>query len=582
MNKTLSKIISFRTVLILFIIACLSCAVPFTRNLIVDLMQNLLHRSLRNFEKWDNILLHTMVFFAAMGSFLLFFLYTKKGNEISKDAVSEIKEIFCQKTALKSILIIAGILFVSYFALIRTSYDFADDMRRTYAGHKAWIGWNRFISESLAVLIHTNFFINDIAPLTHFWTIAILSAAAYLLVNIATDKRPDFLSIFAASFFAITPFYNQNFSYKFDCPYMAIAMLFGIIPFLFTNKKLHFVIISIFSILIMCTSYQASNSIFIILTIFVTLKKFLNGEDKKEIFKFVGIAVLVYAITLGLFRNYLMNTFARDPVLNHSAEMSKGSAFITTFIDNSKAYFSTLLHGYGNVWIKFFTIVSLILFPVSAFKVSKINKVLALVLSILALFLMIMLSFGCYLVLSNPIIQYRAFMGFDVFISLISIFNIVALKNFKLLRRINSGVVLCLLYGFIVSSNVYGNFYDKQQDYEHFRMTILLEDLSRFIKEDKKIDVFIGGNYGTASKGRMEWNNYHLLSGNSPGLTEYLIKDWNMNVNLVSEVPVNMLDYAPELKAKLEELPVLIDTYYHTIYGTDDFYYIYLKNPQAN
>ncbi len=587
-KSPISKIFSFRTVLVLFFAACISCAIPLSRNAIIALMQLLLHRSLRNFEKWDNILLHTMLFFAAMTAFLYFFMYIKKGKEIFCEGVKLTKEIFTQKNAVRNILIIAGVLFVSYWALIRTSYDYADDMRRVYSGHKAWIGWNHFISESLAVFLHTNFFINDIAPLTHIWTIAILTVTAYLLANLITDRKITILTLFASAFFAITPFYNSNFAYKFDCPYMAIAMLFGIIPFFFAENTIHFVIMSVFSILIMCTSYQAANSIYIILAIFVTLKMALDGRDKKKIFIFVAAAILCYAVTLGLFRNYLMNTFERDPILNHSSQMSE--TIVATLIANLKAYFSMLIAGYGNIWIKFFTILSIVLFPISSLKISKINRALTLLLSITALALMVLLSFGCYLVLANPIIQYRAFMGFDIFISVVSIFNLLALGDLgsdsaggcKILRKINIGIVLCLTYGFIVSSNVFGNFYDKQQDYEHFRMTILLEDLSRFIKEGEKADIFIGGNYGQVAKSRMEKINYNLTAGNSSGLTEYLIKDWNMNVNLVSEVPLFMIDRVPQLKEKIESLPLLVDTYYHTIYGENNFYYIYLKHPEVD
>ncbi len=577
-NPIFYRIFSFRTLLILFIAACILCAIPLSRNAVIALMQVLLHRSLRNFEKWDNILLHTMFFFAAMGAFLYFFIYIKKGKEITQDAKQIITETFCSKTAVRNLLIIAGILFLSYFALIRTNYDYADDMRRVYSGHKAWIGWNRFISESLAVFLHTNFFINDISPLTQLWTIAILSVTAYLLANLVTDRKITLLTLAASSFFAITPFYNTNFAYKFDCPYMAIAMLFGVVPFLFSRKRVSFAIMSVFSLFVMCTSYQAANSIYIILAIFLTLKKASAGEDKKEIFIFVLESVLCYALTLAIFRSYFMNTFERDPLLNHSSQMS--GTILVTFAENLRNYFSMLVTGYGNIWLKFFTIISIVLFPFSVLKITKINRALTLLLTFVALFLMILLSFGCYLVLANPIIQYRAFMGIDVFVSVISLFNIHALKESTLLKKINIAVVVALTYGFIVSSNVFGNFYDKQQDYEHFRMTILLEDLSRLLKTDKSVDVFIGGNYGPAAKTRMEWNNYHLIAGNSPGLTEYLIKDWNMNVNLVSEVPVTMLDYVPELKEKISSLPVLVDTYYHTIYGNDDFYYIYLKNPQ--
>ena len=79
MNFSLKKIFTFKTLLIVGIIACLCCIIPFSKNLIVTIMEKfVLHRELRDIQKWDDILVHSMSFFALIGAFWFFFWYTAK------------------------------------------------------------------------------------------------------------------------------------------------------------------------------------------------------------------------------------------------------------------------------------------------------------------------------------------------------------------------------------------------------------------------------------------------------------------------------------------------------------------------
>ena len=83
MNQKIKNFFSFRTVLVLGILACLVCIIPFSRNLIISLMENfVLHRQLRDIQKWTDILVHSMFYFITIMSFWLFFWYSKKGKEI--------------------------------------------------------------------------------------------------------------------------------------------------------------------------------------------------------------------------------------------------------------------------------------------------------------------------------------------------------------------------------------------------------------------------------------------------------------------------------------------------------------------
>ena len=144
-------------------------------------------------------------------------------------------------------------------------------------------------------------------------------------------------------------------------------------------------------------------------------------------------------------------------------------------------------------------------------------------------------------------------------------------------------MAVCFVYGLIVEAVVYGNFIQKQKEYENFRFAILANDLSKIVDFDQPNSIYIGGVTGMPGKSRMERLNYPIGAGSvSPVLTKYIIKGYNMDFEFLSEYTLAELDTIPEVKKQLTDLPMIEDTFYHTIYGKGNQYYVYLKYPMIN
>lgn len=584
MTDKIKKIFSFKTLLILGIAACFVCIIPFSKNLIIKLMETfVLHRELRDFTKWNDILVHSMTFFALIGIFWYFFLYTNFGKKVWSSVYENATAAFKLENTLKFLIAIAVIYFIAYSALIRANYEYADDIRRCYAGHKAWVGWSRYVSEILAVFIHTNFFINDISPLTQLWTIIVLTITSYLLAYIVTEKQPTKVSIAVSTTAGLSIYFLANFSYKYDCPYMALSMLFGLLPFLFTEKKADYIIISFISLILVCTSYQAANGIYIILAIFTAFKMWLKNRKFSEIAAFGGISIACYVIALFFFKFFLMNQF--DSSLDsRGTEISFGLKAFEMIKNNYKLYAMYTISLCGNTWIKALLIVWTILFPVTAI-VNRGQRAVwsTILMSLGVLFAMFSLTMGAYLVLSEALITNRTFLGFDIFIALLAIYAVSGLRNQITTKKITSVLAVCFVYGLIVEAVVYGNFIQKQKDYEDFRFAILANDLSKIVDFDQPNSIYIGGITGMPGKSRMERKNYPIGAGSvSPVLTKYIIKGYNMDFEFLSEYTLAELDLLPEFKKQLTDLPMIEDTFYHTIYGKGNQYYVYLKYPMIN
>lgn len=576
------KLFSFRTLLLLGIAGCLFCIIPAGKAIIVKLMEMSLGRPLRDLSKWDSILVHSMIYFITIMSFMYFFMYTKKGKPIASTITNTAKDTFITDNSKLQLLAIFIMYFVFYWALIRANYEYADDMRRVYTGHKAWVGWSRYVSEILAVFLHTNFYINDISPVSQLWTIAVLTVTSYSLAYIVMKGNITKTALTTCILIGLNPFYTSNFSYKFDCPYMALAVFFGVMPFIFTKDRLSYIFMSFIGMVLVCTSYQAANSIYIILAIFTAYRMWSENKTWKEIGIFTVISVLCYIAALVFFRLFLMNTFAGDAI-HRGTGIAHGSDIFSVAKGNLIQYFSLMNRGYGNIWIKAFTAIAIVLFPFAASVRTQKNKVIAFLFSVIVLITMFLLSFGAYIVLEQALISARAMMGFDVLIALIALYDVYGFLKCNTMKKISTITVICLFYGMGICTTVYGNFISKQKDYEKFRFTILLQDLSHIVDATQHNSIYIGGSIGSAEKTRMEKINYPAMVsyGPSPVLTHYLLTDWNMEFEVLSEDDLGELDLQPEFKKQITELPLIQDTFYHTIYGKGSQYYVYLKAPKV-
>lgn len=573
----------FQLLILLFFIFCLLCILPLSRTIIIALMESIIGRPLQDMTKWNAVIKGTMSFFASLSIFAYFLLYFDSGKTVTKVFIEKSKEIFSSKKSIMQIAILFGIYILCYLTLFRANYDFQDDIKRIISGHKSWVGSSRYISEALSVILHTNFYLNDISPLTQIFATGLLALTSFILAYVLTNGKITKLSLIASTFLGICPFFFENMSYKFDSPYMALAMLFGVLPFLFINDKRAYIVISFLSLIFVCTSYQAANSIYIILSLIITLKDYIEKDQKKECFYFLFRSAACYIFALLVFMLFIMIP-TEATIDERETHIRFGFNLFSLVAENFKNYNSTLISNYGNIWIRFFTLITIILFPFALIKESQKSKNHTIIVSASCLLIMYLLSFGAYLVIKNTLISDRAFMGFDVLLASIAVIDT---KLFLSSRKYGKIFIFCtisaLFYGFLIYDIVRGNLYAKQNDYQKFRFTILMNDMAHVINPHAHNEAYIVGNIGPATSTNMEYRNYKLNFGSvSSGWTHILVKDWNMDLDfLETDSYEEKYNKKTELKSELEAMPLLVTSYYHDIYGENNRYLVKLKNPQV-
>lgn len=552
-------------------------SLPFIRSFfITNIVENLMNRKLRDFSHWDNILQHSIYLCIYLLAVVYFLCFTKLGKSIFDGIKFKFAEIFKNPKTKSSLLILAGIFAVAFFALIHANYDYADDLRRSYTGERSWIGSSRYISEILSVFIHTNLRINDITPITQIWAAVFITFASFFASYIFSAGNLSWKVLVPGSFVGLSPFFIANLAYKFDSPYMAMAILFGILPFLFYEDEKTYIFMSFFSLIGACISYQAGTSIYIVFTAVLALLKWNRNDDLKSVFRFVGISVLCFAVSLFIFKFFFLNTKSDIDTVNFN-NLAQTQNIFSAFSSNLKNYLKAIFDYSGNLWIKFFLAIDFLLFIFVSVSSSKRNKAASLTLSFFVLLFIIVFSFGAYLILAAALIHARAFMGFTAVIAAVSLFTVLNSKG--KLQAVSLACCVLLFHGFIVYDAVFGNVMAKQKAYENFRVTALLSDLNEIVNPDEKNIFYIQEMPGWGENSHTERKNYNIPFVNlSPALSHYLLNNYNMDFDVLSEDYFEVLP--KETQEMLLNLPVIKDTYYHKISGAGNIYYIYLKHPE--
>lgn len=562
-----------RTLSIVFLSLCflgfVVLALPPTCNLIITFVEQLMGRELRDPDRWIEIIQHCSTIALCVIALVFFLGLTKKGNDFAC-LIKQESHPFLQFLCSRSFVIMSvgtfAFYFLCFYKLIDSDFYYADDLWRSFDGSRSWIGFSRYVSEFLSIVLHNNVYLPDIAPLTQFISLAVYSFSTILLAWLVTEGNITVGSLLICSLLFLSPFNAQNLSYRFDSPYMALAAFFPMVPFLFKKEKKSFVFISIISLILCCMSYQSGTSIYILLAIFLATSLWLKKESYQKIFTFVGLSVFSFALALVLFKLLFMNT------INNGADSYSATVSLSVMPQNFKTYLLNTIPSFGGLWIKGFVAISILVALVLGIKVSRQNKLVTAIFLIVMGFLSLFLSFGPYLIFAKPLFSPRAFTGFSMLITLVctSLY-----KNFFVSGGGKKALLIpafCLVYGCIVFQFAYGVALAEQKQYQDFRVEHLLSDLSQHSIQDEKNYVSFSGSIGLSDGIAVNSDTFplinHLISVVPSGGGIW-------NDDLLSSYNFNCED---EYLSENPGWPLLKSSYYHDIYGEGNHFFIVLKN----
>jgi hypothetical protein len=527
---------------------------------------------------YPNYIRYYMRFMILFVLLIDFLVLTIPGKNIFKSLQESFNKIDF-KLFRKPFLIVAGIYLLGISSILRANFCYLDDTWRSigYANHT--FHWNRHAADLLSKIVHTGSMIADISPLTQILAVLLLAMATVLLVYVLCDKKIKTIALFAALPFGLSPYFLENISFKFDSPYMALSILLSIVPFIFTESKKIFCFVSVIALILMCSTYQASSGIFLLVVIALCFRWWSNKQKStKDVLLFLAYAVGSYLCALIIYRVFLVQS--RDVEGYASNETIELSYLIPGVLQNIKTYFTSIYTDFAFIWkVLIAGLVACFLWQSTRHSLQK--KSLAFIASLIVLVLSGILSFGAYLTLKNPLFHPRAMYGFGVFLAILAVFCVFSNRN-----TVAKMVALALSWCFFVFAFSYGNALSDQQRYWNFRTTILMYDMSCLFPDSdfKEMTIQVEGAISPTAV-------VESIAGQAPVIKHFLPLSQNFKFDYL--MYKTLLDHhnfgtGDKLGNNREaddfidfatlDLPIVLNSYYHTIQSDGKQVLIVLKH----
>ena len=562
------------TLSILGLMVCIAVLFPQVNQMILNLIEQFIQRDLY----WRHVWLQVLPLIAMNGiCFILFFDFCTLTN-FGRTLVQQVKQeiIDCltainYRSFLIPILLLSVVYLLGMLTIMRANFLYLDDIWRSASGLRQFYNWSRYVSEFTAIFVHADTNLTDISPLPQLLAILILSVSSVLLVYVMGESKTVAIKLLASIPLGLSPFFLECLSYKFDAPYMALSILASIIPFLFITRKKAFLVCSVVSLLIMYMTYQAASGIYPMIVIILCFQDW-NSRKKsnKEILSFMGVAALAFCCAGLIFRFFLMM-----PPSEHGdyivSTVHPLSHILSGTLVNIKEYAMNINHDLGTIWKICITFVLLFFITKSMYKTAQ-KKLASFCISMLVVVIAFVLSFGLYSLMERPMFQPRALYGFGVFIA---IFCVYVVSDYK---KIANVMVFSLNWCFLVFAFSYGNALADQARYGEFRIGILLHDLSSLYPDQSKegIQIQLENSIDYTPSVKNISKHYPIIERLVPkrlGTDFYLDDFYFLLYNQYKTNGKNKLTDFNTLN-----LPVVVDSYYHTIKSDGSCVLVILKH----
>ncbi|MBQ9539343.1 MAG: glucosyltransferase domain-containing protein [Treponema sp.] len=586
-NTGSGKTVRLVHTLLAFLIALFSGAglLPPVRTRIVDYVAaNYMHREL-NMAYWTQQLFALAFLVFLLNLIVYLSVRSKRGRALALALSSDVKEkVLSLGADWKPLLIIFAIFSVGMISVIRADvfYGGADDLYRAMSGSRAWRNFYRYVSHFLSIFIHTSPKVFDIAPLTQILALIVMSVTALIIIRISTPHNDT--PVFSPALYmavvpvCLFPYFMENISYRYDAPYMALSVLFCVFPFLFMRRLLYFALVSLPCLFLMCLSYQAASGVYIVACAFCVFDMWTRNKiPLSRILYFTLTAIVCYALTLLIF----FAIFNVQPVGNSYVDKNLN---IAAFSSNAKAYLTQIWQDFGHSSIKLSLILLLPLFVFVSCLTSKRSRLSAALVSILLFFFAGLFSYGAFLVMGKPLLEPRSMFPFGIVVAFVCVRIASWLsaekasgRRLRLVRGAARLLLFILSYSCLVFAFAYGNAHASQKKYTNFRLTLLLQDLSRVVKsgqDDIHVFVLSDIDYTLAVKNleRTYPVATRMIENMGGHAVIFYLEDYGFGVQAET-------DKYSDWSRDLENYDIVSDNLYHTIYARDNEYYILFKEP---
>ena len=420
-------------------------------------------------------------------------------NEIVKKAKASILHYATEYRRVAIFLLL--VYLIALFPLFRANYNYRDDVGRVLWAFDGWQNFGRITSNTLSHIIHADYYLRDISPLTQIIAVILMVISSMVLLHVVRGKKKlgllDAISVLPLGLF---PYFLCCFSYKYDSPYMALSVLVSILPLAIRKQGKLFYLTSFVCSLLMCTTYQASSGLFPMLVVYRAFHDWKEGTAPRKILQYCLFSAFSYIAALLVF--FLFIPKGNSGYVAETAKLDFSS--LKHIFENYWSYISTFKNDFTLKWFAIIAVLSVLFFFTNAVKSCQ-KMIWTIICCAITLVLLFIFSFGPYPFLEKAFLMPRGMYGLNLFVTLLCLDATsdikAACKLFSIGKSIAWISVIALSWMCIVFTSTYGNALAAQKSYNEFRAEELAVNLAELpcIKNDAKTEIQIVGSIGYAA-----------------------------------------------------------------------------------
>ena len=496
----------------------------------------------------------------------------RQGLWYNVDKMKEWRKKICRsmranRFLVKPFLVMLMIYLVGISAIILAGVHYADDIARTNYGYAGWTGFSRYFNTIASVGLHADSYLTNIYPLPQLLAVVLLAAASVALICVISGKKVFrekwtrwIWCLIAVVPLGLSPYMLECLAYQYDAPYMAVSVLFAVLPLLFSGcKKWAYGLTVFVGVIVICTSYQAAVGIIPMLVVTKAVKEWSESKSagKWENLKFVIYSAVVFVISLLFFQLVLMKP--RDAYVSNS--LPEFQNLIPEFFEHLGEYFGLVVSDFKIWWLVLIGAIC-VGFVVLFVMRSKKNKFLAGVAAVATEVFLFVMAFAFYAVLDKPLYATRAMYPIGATLAILGVY---VMSGKEVLVKCMRVPIVILSWCFLVFALTFGNALREQDKYRNMVEDMVIGDLNELaiMRDEKMKNIQVSGNLGFAPAILHMPQEYKILDRLlMPSFSEYV--PW-MAARITGQSGMSNLVYDETVNLEELDLPVIKKTVFYEI-----------------
>jgi hypothetical protein len=408
---------------------------------------------------------------------------------------------------------------VGIFSILRANRLYLDDMGRALYGYADWVTAARPAAECLSWFFYLSRHTVDASPFTQLLAAALLALVS-LTLCLALRMRPCRWTLLATLPVGLSPYGLENLSYKFDSPFMALAVFLSVLPFLFFHHKGRFFLVAAASLFFSASLYQAAMGAYLALSGYILLLQLVSRKKGRLVLRCFFRLTLPFLLTVGVYAAQASLWFRKgqygDYVATHYV-VPPLSQLPREVAANIADYFRMLQSDWGRNGLGMLLLLLLAWFCGALFLRWLRNRramgpwaPARLLLLFPLLFSFLLTPLGVQLLLQDPVWSPRTYCAFGVAAALM-LLSLCAVARAGTPRLLARCLTAFLVLQLLIFSQIYGNLLAAQSNWERSRMAMLIPGLSKFIAETDSTKVTFTGSIGQTPLLQVPSRMYPLL-----------------------------------------------------------------------